>query len=146
MIDQATADSLINMDKEFVNAKLIAMPMTNEILSLNVKSKITKDTFLLDINRKGTFKLTRFTYQERYRTNIILLRLDIDTKPHVNPNGEVISPTHIHIYREGYLDKWAYPLEGIYKIDNQNSLLQSFINFCKLCNIDNIPCIQDVIE
>ncbi|KJU85379.1 prophage protein [Candidatus Magnetobacterium bavaricum] len=40
---------------------------------------------------------------------IILLRLCFGGHPHRNPDDTEISSPHLHRYREGYADKWAYP-------------------------------------
>lgn len=149
MLDQATADALIGCDKEIVEKDII-FPKQNDILILNLICINNSEKLLLDINRKGTFKLTRCTYQNRYQTNTQLIRLDIDTKPHRNPDHQVISPTHIHIYREGYGDSWAYPLNNIPNrpnsiFTNTSDLVQTFFDFCKFCNISKIPLVQGVL-
>ncbi|MBU1627867.1 hypothetical protein KKB18_10905 [bacterium] len=43
-----------------------------------------KVKFIIDVNRNGTIRL-KYTYQERYRSSIILVRLDINGSPHTNP-------------------------------------------------------------
>ena len=43
---------------------------------------------------------------------------------------------HIHIYREGYDDKWAYPLDKKIKTDPKD-LIQVLIDFFKYNNLDN---------
>jgi len=53
---------------------------------------------------------SRITYQNRGRAVVVLLRLDLKGSPLRNPNDEVIPCPHLHIYREGFGDKWAYPL------------------------------------
>lgn len=63
-------------------------------------------------------------------TNIALLR--IDKNFHTNPDGSKLSNTHIHIYQEGYGDKWAYPLDD-FNMDDTNT---SFIKFLDKINFD----------
>ena len=92
--------------------------------------------------------LNRITYHQRVFTNITLLRLDIDTKPHRNPDGKKINGTHLHVYREGYGDSWAYELndpalhELWPKFDFstllQEDLINKFYSFAKLCNFTNL--------
>lgn len=149
MLEQVTADELIRCDKEIIEKDII-FPKQNDILILNLICINSSEKLLLDINRKGTFKLTRCTYQNRYQTNAQLVRLDIDTKPHRNPDHEVISPTHIHIYKEGYGDSWAYPLNNIPDMEyniftNTSNLVETFMDFCMFCNISKIPSIQGVL-
>jgi hypothetical protein len=54
--------------------------------------------------------LIKGTYQNRARYVVVLVRLDFGGKPHRNPDGEEIASPHLHIYREGVGDKWAYPV------------------------------------
>lgn len=57
---------------------------------------------------------------------------------HTNPDKTDIGGTHLHIYREGYDDKWALPLPGIFT--NTNDLvktLKEFLAYCKVVNIGN---------
>lgn len=147
MITQELADYLLKTEKKIIESEII-FPIQGENIILNsVCINNNQEKLLIDINRKGTLKLTRSTYQGRYQTNIILLRIDIDTKPHRNPDNTIISPTHIHIYREGYGDKWAYPLENYecFLDINKNNLVEVFVKFCEFCNITEIPRIQEVI-
>ncbi|WPX08072.1 DUF6978 family protein [Anaerocellum danielii] len=145
MIEQALADYLIRTEKIILEKK-INFPIVNTSLTLNVICvDNNSEKILIDINRKGTLKLTRCTYHKRYQTNITLIRLDIDTKPHRNPDGTKVGPTHIHIYKEGYGDKWAYPLDEFDCFSNTDDLVQAFIDFCKFCNIKEIPIVQVVM-
>ena len=103
------------------------------------------EAFLLDINRAGSIRISRCTFQERYNVTIALVRLDLDeNKPHQNPDGIVIKGPHIHIYKEGYGDRWAYLLSEISPcpFSNTSDLLTSFTEFCNYCNIGSIPAIQ----
>lgn len=131
----------------------IDFPEQNEFLVLNAVSKNKPNTkFLIDINRKRAI-LSRCSFQQRVHTSIQLLRLDIDNKPHRNPDKKIIGGTHIHIYREGYNFTWAYPIDDeIVKNINPNFDINlfndltkhtnTFINFCAFCNITKIPMFQ----
>ncbi|ADQ06578.1 putative Lj965 prophage protein [Caldicellulosiruptor hydrothermalis 108] len=145
LLEQELANYLIQTKKAILE-KQIVFPMVDSSLTLNVVCLDNiSERLLIDINRKGTFKLTRCTYNERYQTVITLVRLDIDTKPHRNPDGTVIGPNHIHIYKEGYGDKWAYPLEDFKCFKNPKDLIQTFVDFCRFCNIVEIPTVQAVM-
>ena len=61
---------------------------------------------MFDVTR-AQIKLTKATYQNRARQAIILMRLDLDGPPHRNPDETEIPRPHLHIYREGFGDKWA---------------------------------------
>ena len=68
-----------------------------------------REEFLLDI-RRARIDLAKGTYQNRGREVVILARLDFGGAPHRNPDGEEIGSPHIHLYREGFGDKWAFPI------------------------------------
>ncbi len=72
---------------------------------------------------------------------IILLRLDLDGPPRRNPDGEEIPCPHLHIYREGYGDKWAIPAPSARYI-NTLDLFSTFEAFMEHCNITDPPRIQ----
>jgi uncharacterized protein DUF6978 len=78
------------------------------------------------------------------RTIIVLARLDVDGAPHTNPDGQRLSGTHLHLFREGYDDKWAQPIDA-----KTFTLLTdpgtTFQEFCAFCNIQAPPAIQGVI-
>ena len=76
------------------------------------------------------------------KKTILLVRLDVAGPPHLNPDGETIEGTHIHIYREGFGDRWAYPVRFE---DNFSDLSDPFItleDFMRYCNIREIPLID----
>lgn len=81
--------------KKFINRQAI-FPNANESIKLEGTGLKTSAEYIMDINRKRCM-LSRITFQNRCFTSIVLLRLDIDTKPHCNPDNEVIKGTHLHI-------------------------------------------------
>lgn len=72
---------------------------------------------------------------------IVLIRLDIDGAPHTNPDGVRLSGTHLHLYREGYDDKWAEPLDPS-RFRDTRDIQRAFEDFCGYCNIQGIPSFQ----
>lgn len=143
-MEQGTADYLISLEKRIVEP-YASFPSSNEKITFNVQSLDGSEAFLLDINRAGSIRISRCTFQERYNITIALIRLDLDeNKPHQNPDGAIINGPHIHIYREGYGDRWAYPINELdpCPFSNTSDLLTSFIEFCGYCNIGSIPDIQ----
>lgn len=95
---------------------------------------------MLDVNRRGKIKLTKCTYQERYAIIEILLRLDIGGPPHENPDGAEVPSPHLHVYREGYGDKWAVPTPP--EFGNTGDLAGTLQDFMQYCRIQEIPAIQ----
>ena len=92
-----------------------------------------RDEFVLDV---ATFsiKLSKVTLQNRVRTTAILARLDIDGPPHRNPDDVEISSPHIHLFREGFNDKWAFavPPEHFSDLSDRVKALEDFLRFCNV--------------
>ena len=83
-MEQGTADYLISLEKRIVEP-YASFPSSNEKITFNVQSLDGSEAFLLDINRAGSIRISRCTFQERYNITIALVRLDLDeNKPHQN--------------------------------------------------------------
>ena len=109
-------------------------------MTIPLISNDKREHFFLDIGR-GRIDLNKGTYQNRGRQVVILVRLDFGGKPHRNPDdAEVLSP-HLHLYREGYGDKWAVPVP-IEKFPKLADLWETFQDFMRFCNITNPPRIE----
>ena len=74
----------------------------------------------------------------------MLARIDIDAAPHRNPDDIEVPGTHIHIYREGWGDKWAQPLPAD-KFPPPHDLMTLIYSFCSFCSIIQPPVIQGSI-
>lgn len=139
MLTQIEADNLIAMRKTFIDFTTVSLPpgsdQTHELISDDKRER-----FLLDLWR-GTIRLSKIKFQERGRKVIVLVRLDIDGSPHTNPDGAKLNGTHLHIYREGFEAKWAYPIDNN-AFRNPDSIQDSFADFCRYCNI-TAPSFQD---
>lgn len=115
-------------------------PAPGDRVAIPLTSLDKRENFVLDATR-AQIKLTKATYQNRARAAIILLRLDLDGPPHRNPDGAEIPCPHLHIYREGYGDKWAIPAPAA-RYTNTSDLFAAFETFMQHCNITNPPRIQ----
>ena len=117
MLTQSEADALINLPKKSNSNENYSFPNPGENLTISIISLDEHEKFLIDVNR-GSIRLSKCTYQERYQQMIILIRLDVDGPPHSNPkvvntplsifepfNGKVIECPHLHLYVEGFMDK-----------------------------------------
>lgn len=139
MLTQAEADALISMRKTFADSAPVSLPpgidRTRELIGEG-----TQERFLLDLWR-GTLRLSKLRFQTRGRKVIVLVRLDIDAAPHTNPDGTKLNGTHIHLYREGYEDRWANPLDPN-DFRNTTDIRQTFQDFCRYCNIQSVPPFQ----
>jgi hypothetical protein len=132
-ITQAEADALFALAKRRVDAQPIRFPdpgakVTAELVSLDEREK-----FLLDINRSSV-SISKITYQNRARVIVILARLDLGGAPHRNPDDTEMDCPHLHLYREGYGDKWAFPLppEVFSNVENLWQALQDFMRYCNI--------------
>jgi len=69
------------------------------------------------------------------------MRLDLDGPPHRNPDDEWIPCPHLHVYREGFGDKWAStaPIERYTDPTNLGAMFHAFM---KHCNVNKPPQIQ----
>jgi hypothetical protein len=133
MLTQSEADQLIAIRKLFVNPDTISLPPGSD-LTYELLSDDKQEQFLLDLWR-GTLRLSKLKFQNRARQVVVLVRLDVDGAPHTNPDGQRLSGTHIHLYREGYDDRWAYPLDPNIFSDPADIAL-TLEQFCGRCNIE----------
>ena len=151
-ITQAEADALIAMEKHCVEDKSWLFPEAGSRLAVPLVSPDKRENFMLDITR-ATIRLTKATYQNRGRQAIILMRLDLDGPPHPNPEsvpagpgyawlvpyaGKAMACPHLHLYIEGYGDKWAIPAP-VDRYPNVADLFSTFEAFMTQCNITRLP-------
>lgn len=128
-------ETLIRITKHFTDEN-IRIPSTGEKMQYRLIGENHKETLYLDINRSGIIELGKFTLQNRYITTP-LVRLDINSAPHLNPDGGKVSRNHVHIYQEGYGDSWAYELDEIdnFISEGHHEFNDYLIDFCQYCNI-----------
>ncbi len=128
------------MPKRPLNETPQSFPAPGEKLRIPLTSIDKTEDFQLDI-RRSRLDLSQITYQARGRQIVVLLRLDINGPPHRNPDDEIVPCPHLHIYQEGYGDKWAYPLAQDKFADTTN-LYQTLMDFLTECNVIEQPIIQ----
>lgn len=143
MLTQAEADQFMQMVKHFIRrpATITIPPGVDDTYELAGPNN--KETFLLDVWR-GTLRLSKLKYQNRVQTAVILVRLDVDGAPHTNPDGVRLSGTHMHLFREGFDDKWAYPVDHSL-FSTLSDPGGTFHHFCAFCKIEAPPPVQGVI-
>jgi len=139
MLSQAEADALLGMPKMLVDLVQIKFPGRGDELRLEARSVNGKELFLFDVNRRGHINLKKCTYQNRHSVDI-LLRLDLNGPPHRNPDGDELPCPHIHVYREGFADKWAFPVPSDFR--DTNDLITSLQDFLQYSKVQEIPEIQ----
>jgi hypothetical protein len=138
-LSQAEAEALLVLPKRFVETATIFLdPGMKEAHPL--VGETSSESFVLDLWR-GTIRLSRGRYQTRTRTTIVLARLDVNSAPHTNPDGERIGGTHLHLYREGYEARWAVPLEPTH-FPTPDDLRRTLFDSCRYCSIEP-PTVQE---
>ena len=131
-LDQKLADNLLAMNKIPANSNdIYEYPDFGGKLSIPLLSTNGREQFLLDINRK---KISlKVTYQTRGRQIYVLARLDFNS-----PHGTEVGVPHLHLYREGYGDKWAFPVpEGM--LSNPDNAWQNLLDFMDYCHVTQQP-------
>ena len=131
-LTQEEADRLLELAKVRTSAEQVEWPTGAKVIVL-LKSNDGREEFLLDV-ATYLIKLSKITLQNRARTTSILVRLDIDGRPHRNPDDVEITSPHIHLFREGYNDKWAYPVpsEKFRDLSDRAKTLEDFFRFCNV--------------
>lgn len=136
-LTQDEADLLIAMKKLKVNDDKWDYPGLGGSVTIPLVSEDKRENFLLDIYR-GRIDLSKGTYQNRSRQVVLLVRLDFGGQPHRNPDQQEVPSPHLHIYREGFGDKWAVPVP-LDKFPNISDLWQTMNDFMLYCNIVEQP-------
>lgn len=139
-LTQAEADALMAMEKHRLDDQRYDFPSSGGKLIVPLISVDKRENFTLDISR-GRIDLSRGKYQNRARQVIVLVRIDFGGAPHRNPDDQEIPCPHLHLYREGYGDKWAGPVPPD-KFANSGDPWQTLNDFMKFCNITRPPNIE----
>jgi hypothetical protein len=132
-LSQSEADALIAMDKYRINEEQWDYPSLGGSISVPLRSEDKREEFFLDISR-GKIDLKKTKYQNRGRHVVVLARIDLGGSPHRNPDDTEVATPHLHLYREGYGDKWARPLpsNSFSNVDDPWQVLQDFMRFCNV--------------
>ncbi len=149
-ISQLDADFFFGMEKIPEEVKEYQFPGSGQKLTLAYTSSDRRENFLFDIYR-GSICITKVTYQNRVRKAFILRRLDLDGAVHVNPevesvplsflapfNGKEIQTPHLHVYVEGYGEKWAVPADSLLAVEGKD-IYEVMIDFFKYCHVNQLP-------
>lgn len=132
-LPQSRADSLIAMPKRRISDTVWDYPVGGSSVAIPLESMDGAESFLLDL-WTSKYSLRKRTYQNRFSRAIILVRLDIHTRPHRNPDNTMIASPHIHIYKEGFGDRWAeaVPRDRFRDLDDPLKTLTDFMDFCNI--------------
>lgn len=139
-LTQAEADALIAMEKHRATEDRTDFPIGGQSLVLLLQSADKREQFLLDLSR-GRIDLLKVKMQNRGRQVVVLVRLNLGGAPHRNPDDEEIPPPHLHLYRQGYGDKWAIPVPAD-RFHATTDLWTTLEDFMRYCNITRPPHIE----
>lgn len=142
---QAEADRLLEIPKRRVNAKTWSYPSFGGRIVIPLTSTDRREKFWLDVTR-NRIDMAKGSYQNRVRKAVVLARLDFGARPHRNPNGQQVMSPHLHLYREGFGDKWAFEVPFDRFATNTKdpwTMLEDFIGFC---NVVERPVIEPGLE
>lgn len=132
LLTQQEAEALLVLEKYFLGNDRFEFPSLGGALRIPLHSTDRREEFSLDITRSRIL-LEKHTFQARARKAVILARLDLAGPPHRNPDGEEIGCPHLHLYREGYGDKWASPLpEAFSGVTDAVELMEKFMDYCRV--------------
>ncbi|MBS3087271.1 hypothetical protein J4226_01640 [Candidatus Pacearchaeota archaeon] len=98
------------------------------------------DIFIIDF-RQGTIEISLVTSNLRTTDCTILSRLDLGDKEHKNPDGVKVRGPHVHVYREGYGDKFAYPVSDFFEVEDSMNFPSIIDKYLEYCNIKPIKLI-----
>lgn len=138
-LTQAEADALIALEKRRVDERVWDYPGLGGGVSIPLISIDKREQFVLDL-RRGRIDLAKGSYQNRGRRVVPLVRLCFGGAPHDNPDGQEVGSPHLHVYREGYGDKWAFPVPGdrFTDLGDQWHTFQDFLGFCNIVQPPNV--------
>jgi hypothetical protein len=136
-LTQSEADYLLSVPK-YPENKIFPFEYQGIDMNIPLTSPDCREVFSLDI-RKNRINLMKGRFQSRVSKVIVLARLDFGGAPHRNPDGQEIPSPHLHLYREGFGDKWAVELPPLFsKIEPQN-MWKVLHEFAEYVNIKEMP-------
>jgi len=137
-ITQAEADGLLALEKRKVDDLTWDFPGVGAAIRVPLLSTDRREEFYLDV-RRGRIDLAKATFQNRARQVVILARLDLAGPPHRNPDGEEVPSPHLHVYREGFGDKWAFvpPSTDFQNLSDLWRTLNDFMRYCRITEPPN---------
>lgn len=141
-LSQSEAERLIKCEKQAIPGYDWVFPSGGGSMEVKLVSA-TGGEELLTVNRR-TVSLSKMSHSMRYKKVVMLIRLCIHGARHRNPDGERIPPNHLHIYREGFGDKWAMPVSEV-EFPSLSDPERSLIEFMAYCNITRYPNFQSAM-
>lgn len=139
-IPQADADALLHLAKKGRTDVTYQFPTAAQRLALPLWSMDDRVEFMLSVLR-GRIVLGKCSYHGQTRSEIFLARLDVGGAPHTNPDGIELLCPHLHLYREGYGDSWAYAVPSD-KFTDLGDLFETLQDFMRFVNVTTLPTVE----
>ena len=138
-LTQAAADALLAMPKDRLDNREWQYPYAGGRVSIPLQSRNGRERFILDLSRSEN-NPAKETFQNRARDTVILARLDRGGRPHRNPDKVKVPAPHLHLYREGFGDRWALPapVDIFANLDDTEQTLRDFMAFVHIANPPHI--------
>jgi len=132
LLSQQEADRLLAMEKERAEDVVYPFPIGGKQIVIPLVSCDKTHNFLFDIN-SSRLQISKHTFQTRTHGVIPLIRLDINSRPHINPDQTDAGRTHLHRYRSGSGLDWAVALPETFGNPNDIfGLLHRFMDECRI--------------
>lgn len=137
-LTQIEADALLSMGKHYPNTGVMEFPSLGGALRVPLTSADQREEFMLDITR-NRIEVRKNTFQNRARKAVVLARLDLGGPLHRNPDGAEVPCPHLHLYKEGFGDKWAYPAPADWDCTGGSlAVLDQFMDYCNIATRPDI--------
>jgi len=94
-LTQQEADYLMELEKTFDDKSTLELGVTPMKFSRQLTSIDKRERFIFDVWR-GSLNLQKYRLQERGRSIIVLVRVDVAGAPHRNPDEKLVACPHIH--------------------------------------------------
>ena len=139
-LTDAEAKFLIELEK-IATDRRIDIPDDSKKEHLNLASAEEQNDNIMRIYiKRGRRNINKCSFNVVYNKSIILLRLDIEPgRIHQNPDGRDVPNPHLHIYREGYDDRYAIPAPECF-VDTSNlaQALYDLLGYSNVINRDEV--------
>lgn len=136
-LTQQEADYLLRLEKQFTNDEPFSFGPPPIRWTRDLVAKDQRERFLFDFWR-GSIVLLRYKQQLRHAPSEILLRFESGGR-HTNPPGNPhyvgsLDGPHVHLYREGYDDRIAFPVREI-GVRQPDNMVSTFEDICRYCSV-----------
>lgn len=139
-LTNAEAKFLIELEK-IATDRRIDIPVDSKKEHLNLaRAEEPNDNIMRIYIKRGKRNINKCSFNVVYNKSIILLRLDIEPgRIHQNPDGQDVTNPHLHIYREGYDDRYAIPApESFVDMGNLAQALYDLLGYSNVINRDEV--------